>query len=95
LSLYLDLSIKSTGICSPLQIYKINLSARAGAKLNTGVNSLKGINMKKKKVSKGKKEKKEKQTVTRANIRCKKCFLVDGYTDKEKKCYFCGESLFR
>lgn len=28
------------------------------------------------------------------NIRCRFCFIVDGYTNNEKKCKHCGSRLF-
>ncbi len=39
------------------------------------------------------------RTVTRAlahrNIRCRHCFVVDGYTQKEQDCRYCGKRLFK
>ncbi|MCK4261586.1 hypothetical protein KAU86_05565 [bacterium] len=29
------------------------------------------------------------------NIRCRVCFLVDGYREKEEHCRFCGAKLFK
>ncbi len=37
----------------------------------------------------------KKEIVIHTNIRCEKCFLVDGYNTKEKKCHFCDTNLFR
>jgi len=28
------------------------------------------------------------------NFRCRKCLIVDGYKEDEKKCHFCGANLF-
>ena len=28
------------------------------------------------------------------NFRCRKCLIVDGYKENEKKCHFCGTDLF-
>jgi len=28
------------------------------------------------------------------NFRCRKCLIVDGYTQEEKKCRHCGATLF-
>jgi len=28
------------------------------------------------------------------NYRCRKCLMVDGYTEEEKKCRWCGQELF-
>lgn len=39
--------------------------------------------------------KKETKTLQeKVNIRCRKCFIVDGYTKNEKKCRHCGAELF-
>ncbi|MGC8805466.1 MAG: hypothetical protein ACP5JO_00570 [Candidatus Ratteibacteria bacterium] len=32
--------------------------------------------------------------VERVNIRCRVCFIVDGYYPHEKKCKHCGARLF-
>jgi Zn-dependent peptidase ImmA (M78 family) len=29
------------------------------------------------------------------NIRCRACFLVDGYTESEENCRYCGATLFK
>jgi hypothetical protein len=28
------------------------------------------------------------------NYRCRKCLIVDGYSEEEKKCRWCGQDLF-
>ena len=42
-----------------------------------------------------KKNKKRKPLIIHQNIRCRTCFLVDGYTEAEKKCRYCGAKLFK
>lgn len=36
----------------------------------------------------------DKQQKERKNIKCRVCFIVDGYTASEKKCKHCGSQLF-
>ncbi|HOL66902.1 MAG TPA: hypothetical protein PKX93_05530 [bacterium] len=35
-----------------------------------------------------------KPTEVRINIRCRHCFIVDGYTRQEDRCRHCGARLF-
>ncbi|MCM8788769.1 MAG: hypothetical protein NC907_03150 [Candidatus Omnitrophica bacterium] len=38
---------------------------------------------------------KEKEPLSeKRNIKCRVCFIVDGYTQHEKKCKHCGSRLF-
>jgi len=34
-------------------------------------------------------------TEQRVNIRCRQCFIVDGYKPGEEKCRHCGAKLYR
>jgi len=36
----------------------------------------------------------ETRVVEKINIRCRTCFIVDGYKPEEKKCRHCGSQLF-
>lgn len=39
-------------------------------------------------------KKETKTTQEKVNIRCRVCFIVDGYTKNEKKCKHCHADLF-
>lgn len=41
------------------------------------------------------KSEKEKWLIIHQNIRCRTCFLVDGYTEAEEDCRYCGAKLFK
>ena len=61
---------------------------------------LRKLGLKRKKVVSARKsgraniEKSDGSTLHR-NIRCRICFLVDGYREKEEYCRFCGAKLFK
>jgi len=51
----------------------------------------------KKKKEQKKKQKKKKQVESvekRMNIRCRLCFMVDGYRKSDSKCRHCGEKIY-
>ncbi len=61
---------------------------------------LRKLGLKRKKVVSAKKEGRAStgkldRSALHSNIRCRVCFLVDGYRDKEEYCRFCGAKLFR
>ncbi len=39
-------------------------------------------------------EKKKHAFKEKKNIKCRVCFIVDGYTQNERKCKHCGSQLF-
>ena len=42
-----------------------------------------------------KRPKPKKPLIIHQNIRCRTCFLVDGYTEEEENCRYCGAKLFK
>ncbi len=43
--------------------------------------------------SKAKKQEVEKTPETKA-IKCRRCFMIDSYTPKQKKCFHCGALIY-
>jgi uncharacterized protein (DUF983 family) len=39
------------------------------------------------------KESKSRSLTYSFNFRCRKCFMIDGYSEGEKKCRWCGQEL--
>lgn len=37
----------------------------------------------------------KKPLIIHQNVRCRTCFLVDGYTEEEENCRYCGAKLFK
>jgi hypothetical protein len=42
-----------------------------------------------------KKSEKKERLLIHQNIRCRTCFLADGYTEVEENCRYCGAKLFK
>jgi len=49
---------------------------------------------KKKVAKKGSRVKSSEVKIIHKNIRCRNCLIVDGYSEREKVCRYCGAQLF-
>lgn len=51
--------------------------------------------MKPKKPKLTEKSEKKERLLIHQNVRCRTCFLIDGYTEVEENCRYCGAKLFK